>query len=138
MHCGAKSVIIPLFTEGYRSGHNGAVLKTVRAKVHRGSNPLPSAIYCKNLTNFGGVFMRYLYIIHKKLCFAARRLQVYECAVNCFQKKMCINLCVNFCSENCAKQACHMQSANGMSDERSISSRKTRSRSALRIVPQSE
>ena len=42
--------------EGYRSGHNGAVLKTVRAKVHRGSNPLPSAINCKNLTDFGGVF----------------------------------------------------------------------------------
>ncbi len=29
--------------EGYRSGHNGAVLKTVRAKVHAGSNPAPSA-----------------------------------------------------------------------------------------------
>ena len=29
--------------ESYRSGHNGAVLKTVRAKVHRGSNPLLSA-----------------------------------------------------------------------------------------------
>ena len=43
MHCEAKSAIIPLPTEGYRSGHNGAVLKTVRAKVHRGSNPLPSA-----------------------------------------------------------------------------------------------
>ena len=30
--------------ESYRSGHNGAVLKTVRAKVHRGSNPLLSAM----------------------------------------------------------------------------------------------
>ena len=30
-------------TESYRSGHNGAVLKTVRAQVHRGSNPLLSA-----------------------------------------------------------------------------------------------
>ena len=30
--------------EGYRSGHNGAVLKTVRAKAHAGSNPAPSAI----------------------------------------------------------------------------------------------
>ena len=29
--------------EGYRSGHNGAVLKTVRAQVHAGSNPAPSA-----------------------------------------------------------------------------------------------
>ncbi len=31
-------------TEGYRSGHNGAVLKTVRAQAHAGSNPAPSAI----------------------------------------------------------------------------------------------
>ena len=31
------------YTEGYRSGHNGAVLKTVRAKAHAGSNPAPSA-----------------------------------------------------------------------------------------------
>ena len=30
--------------EGYRSGHNGAVLKTVRVKAHAGSNPAPSAI----------------------------------------------------------------------------------------------
>ena len=30
--------------EGYRSGHNGAVLKTVRAQAHMGSNPILSAI----------------------------------------------------------------------------------------------
>ena len=30
--------------EGYRSGHNGAVLKTVRGQPHAGSNPAPSAI----------------------------------------------------------------------------------------------
>ena len=29
--------------EGYRSGHNGAVLKTVRVKAHVGSNPTSSA-----------------------------------------------------------------------------------------------
>ena len=29
--------------ESYRSGHNGAVLKTVRGQPHRGSNPLLSA-----------------------------------------------------------------------------------------------
>ena len=29
--------------ESYRSGHNGAVLKTVRRQRHRGSNPLLSA-----------------------------------------------------------------------------------------------
>ena len=29
--------------ESYRSGHNGAVLKTVRAQVHAGSNPALSA-----------------------------------------------------------------------------------------------
>ena len=31
-----------LHTEGYRSGHNGAVLKTVWRQRHKGSNPLPS------------------------------------------------------------------------------------------------
>ena len=30
--------------ESYRSGHNGAVLKTVRRQRHRGSNPLLSAM----------------------------------------------------------------------------------------------
>ena len=29
--------------EGYRSGHNEAVLKTVWEKSHKGSNPFPSA-----------------------------------------------------------------------------------------------
>ena len=28
--------------EGYRSGHNGAVLKTVCGQPRKGSNPLPS------------------------------------------------------------------------------------------------
>ena len=32
------------YTEGYRSGHNEAVLKTVWAHAHKGSNPFPSAI----------------------------------------------------------------------------------------------
>ena len=32
------------FMERYRSGHNGAVLKTVRAQAHVGSNPTFSAI----------------------------------------------------------------------------------------------
>ena len=32
-----------LHTEGYRSGHNGAVLKTVRVQAHKSSNLLPSA-----------------------------------------------------------------------------------------------
>ena len=36
------------FLEGYRSGHNGAVLKTVRVKAHVGSNPTPSANIFKN------------------------------------------------------------------------------------------
>ena len=39
--------------ESYRSGHNGAVLKTVRAQAHRGSNPLLSA---KNSTPKGVLF----------------------------------------------------------------------------------
>ena len=36
-------VVYNIFVEGYRSGHNGAVLKTVRVKAHGGSNPSPSA-----------------------------------------------------------------------------------------------
>ena len=32
-----------ILTEGYRSGHNEAVLKTVWAHAHVGSNPTPSA-----------------------------------------------------------------------------------------------
>ena len=32
-----------IFTEGYRSGHNEAVLKTVWEQSHVGSNPTPSA-----------------------------------------------------------------------------------------------
>lgn len=31
--------------ERYRSGHNGAVLKTVRVQAHMGSNPILSAIH---------------------------------------------------------------------------------------------
>ena len=33
--------------ERYRSGHNGAVLKTVRVNAHEGSNPSLSAIYAQ-------------------------------------------------------------------------------------------
>ena len=40
------------YTEGYRSGHNEAVLKTVWAHAHKGSNPFPSAI----APNFSGLF----------------------------------------------------------------------------------
>ena len=42
--------------EGYRSGHNGAVLKTVRAKVHAGSNPAPSAII-PEIVEISGIFI---------------------------------------------------------------------------------
>jgi hypothetical protein len=38
-------IIRASFTERYRSGHNGAVLKTVRGQPHAGSNPVLSAIY---------------------------------------------------------------------------------------------
>ena len=46
-------------TEGYRSGHNGAVLKTVRGKLHAGSNPAPSAKAKILSTNVGGIFALY-------------------------------------------------------------------------------
>ncbi len=39
-----SSVLTNPNTEGYRSGHNEAVLKTVWAHAHKGSNPFPSAI----------------------------------------------------------------------------------------------
>ena len=39
-------------TERYRSGHNGAVLKTVRVQAHVGSNPTLSAIYYFAKQNF--------------------------------------------------------------------------------------
>ena len=37
-------------TEGYRSGHNEAVLKTVWVHAHVGSNPTPSANFHKNVS----------------------------------------------------------------------------------------
>ena len=39
-----RLVSLSAYPESYRSGHNGAVLKTVRRRRHRGSNPLLSAI----------------------------------------------------------------------------------------------
>ena len=38
------------YTEGYRSGHNEAVLKTVWVHAHVGSNPTPSANFHKNVS----------------------------------------------------------------------------------------
>ena len=40
---GTGSVLNKLNMEGYRSGHNEAVLKTVWVHAHVGSNPTPSA-----------------------------------------------------------------------------------------------
>lgn len=42
--------IISKFTEAYRSGHNGAVLKTVKVQAYGGSSPSASAIYSKSRT----------------------------------------------------------------------------------------
>ena len=39
-------------SERYRSGHDGAVLKTVRVQAHVGSNPTLSAIKIINLISF--------------------------------------------------------------------------------------
>ncbi len=41
--------------ERYRSGHNGAVLKTVCQQWRKGSNPFLSAIFFLNLPRFGGL-----------------------------------------------------------------------------------
>ena len=48
--------------EGYRSGHNGAVLKTVRGQPHAGSNPAPSAIKVAAFVyqDKGGYFMLFV------------------------------------------------------------------------------
>ena len=45
------------YTESYRSGHNGAVLKTVRAQVHAGSNPALSATSSQALYRLRRLFM---------------------------------------------------------------------------------
>jgi hypothetical protein len=48
--------------ERYRSGHNGAVLKTVRVQAHVGSNPTLSAIiysFMKSILYPGSVFLVY-------------------------------------------------------------------------------
>ena len=50
-------------TEGYRSGHNGAVLKTVRVKAHAGSNPAPSATI-PEIVEISGIF----YFVCHRLC----------------------------------------------------------------------
>ena len=47
--------LISLYLESYRSGHNGAVLKTVRAQVHAGSNPALSAKKKKRYLLLGGI-----------------------------------------------------------------------------------
>ena len=50
--------------EGYRSGHNEAVLKTVWAQAHKGSNPFPSAIYGNIRTQ---KYDTYLYMVFREL-----------------------------------------------------------------------
>ena len=47
-----------IYQEGYRSGHNGAVLKTVRGQPHKGSNPLPSAKLCQIRTRANWQWVR--------------------------------------------------------------------------------
>ena len=46
------SILSSFHSEGYRSGHNEAVLKTVWASAHVGSNPTPSA----KSPDFSGLF----------------------------------------------------------------------------------
>ena len=45
-----------VYTEGYRSGHNEAVLKTVWGQPHKGSNPFLSAIKSLENTTFSRLF----------------------------------------------------------------------------------
>ena len=62
-----------IHTEGYRSGHNGAVLKTVRAQAHMGSNPIPSASEEETLIN--RVVMRVSLYLENPLCILLRKIQ---------------------------------------------------------------
>ena len=60
--------------EGYRSGHNEAVLKTVWAHAHVGSNPTPSA-------NKKGTFVyqKFLFCLSKpQAWYIIRRSRVYH------------------------------------------------------------
>ena len=61
------------YTEGYRSGHNEAVLKTVWAHAHKGSNPFPSAIS----PDFSGLFSK-KYILEDN----NERNYVFRCVVS--------------------------------------------------------
>ena len=55
------SFLLQFHTEGYRSGHNEAVLKTVWAHAHKGSNPFPSA---KSPEFFGAFFDKNMGLIY--------------------------------------------------------------------------
>lgn len=56
------------FLERYRSGHNGAVLKTVRGQLHVGSNPTLSAIYLNPSRSFiGAAFLLFIYRVRKRI-----------------------------------------------------------------------
>ena len=46
--------------EGYRSGHNGAVLKTVWGQPRKGSNPLPSVLEKPVISTVTGFFLFFL------------------------------------------------------------------------------
>lgn len=59
--------------ERYRSGHNGAVLKTVRVKAHGGSNPSRSAI---RMTSPSG---EVIYILKEVLGMKSRRAISFAC-----------------------------------------------------------
>ena len=48
---------VEIDTEGYRSGHNGADSKSVWAQAHVGSNPTPSANFCKKVSISPGTFL---------------------------------------------------------------------------------
>ena len=53
----------PINTEGYRSGHNEAVLKTVWVYAHVGSNPTPSAIADPQFQCYGIAGFIFFYIL---------------------------------------------------------------------------
>ena len=81
-----------IHTEGYRSGHNGAVLKTVRAQAHAGSNPAPSAIKETSFVYQGKrgflVFICSAWYNHFNISGSCRG-KIYEIAFQYGQKGLC-------------------------------------------------
>lgn len=73
------------FLERYRSGHNGAVLKTVRGQLHVGSNPTLSAIYLNSSRSFRGTAFL-LFIDREKVLLFIQLIYIGQDTILCHNK----------------------------------------------------